>query len=462
MSGSNNTLVSPLTPELEKALKENNVGVVHTILQKTDKTRSEWYQRQLDNLLGFATSKEMVDVLLENGISMRSDGATSLLCKSISSYNKELALHAIEKGANVNARCRGNPPTPLSCALRMGDEEIIRALLAKGVDETKHPYICETGMRLSSMRILIEAGFNPNVCSEIHNGPPLFQAILSDRVDIAKYLIDNGANVNIVYQQQTPLFYATGLNRLIIAQYLIQNGADLRFRGHNNITALELALEKHYPARRDLNLIPMIEMLTAKDPESARHEYWENFRTRGGVITPQGIARAAARNAVSRRKTATIAFALHQMELREARRRHTESQELLATAKTMLLSADAKARLDTIGYRDYTSIPQPPTVQNYVNSVLQAIDLETRKLNANTNVQYANRKHTRRTKEQEFKAQLESINAPNDESINTCIEYLELQIKDRIARNQQGGNRKSRKTRAKTRKSAQKTRSIRK
>ena len=86
MSGSNNTLVSPLTPELEKALKENNVGVVHTILQKTDKTRSEWYQRQLDNLLGFATSKEMVDVLLENGISMRSDGATSLLCKSITCY----------------------------------------------------------------------------------------------------------------------------------------------------------------------------------------------------------------------------------------------------------------------------------------------------------------------------------------------------------------------------------------
>jgi len=433
-----------MTHELKKALKENNLGTVSTLLQNTDKTNRRIYQPQWDDLLGLATSKEMVDLLLAYGTSMRSSGGSSLLCKSISyeNNNTALALYAIEKGADVNARCAGDPPRPLSRALYVGNEEVIRALLEKGVDESKEPYICETMMRFSSMRILIEAGFNPNVFDDNHRCP-LFQAIESDHVEIAKYLIDNGADVNIVNRGQTPLIFAAGLNCLAIAQYLIQNGADLRRRGGSyNRTALEVALYSHNPRWRANNFIPMIQLLAAKDPESADPRVWARFRQQWGAISPEVIARARAPNAVNRRKLATIQFALRQRALLEARQRYTESQALFATAKTMLLSAEAKTRLDTIAYSDYTSIPQPPTVQNYVDSVLQAIDVETRKLNANTNVQYADRKHTRRAKEQEFKAQLESINTPNDASINTCMKYLELQIKDRTIRNQRGGSRK--------------------
>ena len=58
-----------------------------------------------------------------------------------------------------------------------------------------------------------------------------------ERLDIASFLIDYSADVNYkAYQLITPLMSATRSGRYNIAKFLIERGADIHLAGHLNRT----------------------------------------------------------------------------------------------------------------------------------------------------------------------------------------------------------------------------------
>jgi len=77
------------------------------------------------------------------------------------------------------------------------------------------------------VKYLVENGANVNLTSA-DRLRPLQLAVIKDRLDIVKYLVENGADVNLTEQEDlSPLYIATFKNLQHIRKYLIKNGASM-------------------------------------------------------------------------------------------------------------------------------------------------------------------------------------------------------------------------------------------
>jgi ankyrin repeat protein len=83
---------------------------------------------------------------------------------------------------------------------------------------------------LKDVCALVDAGADVNLTTESERWPPLLQACCLGKTDIATFLIDKGANVNWKdhshHEQRTPLALAIQYNNVELARYLLKNGAD--------------------------------------------------------------------------------------------------------------------------------------------------------------------------------------------------------------------------------------------
>lgn len=52
-------------------------------------------------------------------------------------------------------------------------------------------------------------------------------AVVQKQIDIVRYLIEKGTAVNGVYEDNPPLYFAIGVNHIEIAKYLIDSGANV-------------------------------------------------------------------------------------------------------------------------------------------------------------------------------------------------------------------------------------------
>ena len=80
--------------------------------------------------------------------------------------------------------------------------------------------------------------------AKIHGNPDaLCTAADFDELEIAEYLIDNGADVNAPAKQlgQTPLMDAAGSASLRVLRYLLERGADASAKCDDGMTALDWA-----------------------------------------------------------------------------------------------------------------------------------------------------------------------------------------------------------------------------
>ena len=71
---------------------------------------------------------------------------------------------------------------------------------------------------------------------------PLHMAVLSDQHDVARFLIDKGANINVPAKDEyggTPLHWAAILGRVEMARQLIDAGANVNSRDKNGYTPLD-------------------------------------------------------------------------------------------------------------------------------------------------------------------------------------------------------------------------------
>ena len=75
---------------------------------------------------------------------------------------------------------------------------------------------------------------------------PLHQCAFQGNIEIAQFLMDNGAKVNVVSSLGiTPLMYAANNANLEIVKFLIKNGANLNIRNNSGRLVLDLALQCH-------------------------------------------------------------------------------------------------------------------------------------------------------------------------------------------------------------------------
>ena len=170
------------------------------------------------------------------------------LHSAVRAGRKDVVELLVRKGADVNAKNKEDQ-TPLDVALQRNRKDIVDLLIAKSADVSIHT-AAQYGL-LKKLKELISKGSNVNAKNNAGE-TALDVAIQEYRQDIAKLLVDKGADVSIHAATfigdinkveafvegggsvdkadasgQTPLHYATAGNHKAIAELLISHDADV-------------------------------------------------------------------------------------------------------------------------------------------------------------------------------------------------------------------------------------------
>jgi ankyrin repeat protein len=143
--------------------------------------------------------------------------------------------------------------TPLTIAARRGDIEQVKLLLAKGTLVDERNYFKRTALKEAIIRnkrevvkILIEAGANVN--DKAHDWTPLGLALVASSEDIFKDLIFAGANYSERFSNGKTLLIAAassgGKEKLAVLLFF---GEDINATDKNGVNALMNAILGSYP-----------------------------------------------------------------------------------------------------------------------------------------------------------------------------------------------------------------------
>lgn len=170
-------------------------------------------------------SPKTIKCLIDNGESINApneNGDTPLFMAIYSYSDLHIIEYLVSKGADINWENKSHK-TPLSCAVTNYQEkyiDVINFLLEKGAR------ISENAPQLIKKKVTFfkePKQFNLN---HIENGlPALHNAIKSSDLKWAKFLVRQGADVNLVAQGKAPLHVATELRQVQIVEFLLQYGA---------------------------------------------------------------------------------------------------------------------------------------------------------------------------------------------------------------------------------------------
>jgi cytohesin len=164
----------------------------------------------------------------------------------------EVAALLVTAGADVNAadeRCN----SPLTSAISEGNAELVKWLLNRGSDanqranrsgESLLDFPCLEGM-VDVVRVLLEAGLDPNVPGE-NDVTPLLSAALSgekNSAEIARMLLNAGADPNAKMSDgRFPLYEAATEGSPELVQVLLDGGAQIDLDEGFGETALAAAV----------------------------------------------------------------------------------------------------------------------------------------------------------------------------------------------------------------------------
>jgi ankyrin repeat protein len=145
----------------------------------------------------------------------------SALADRIQNGDRKAALEMIQKNAPVNA-AQPDGTTPLQWAVYRVDEELVKALLARGA--------------------------KPDVVNSFGSSP-LAEAAKVGNANLVGMLLDAGADANKANQDgQTPLMLAARTGVVRVAEILVLHGADVNAREHfREQTALMWAAAESHP-----------------------------------------------------------------------------------------------------------------------------------------------------------------------------------------------------------------------
>ena len=144
--------------------------------------------------------------------------------------------------------------TPLIKAVSKGNEKIVKLLLENGADPNMKDnlgyYPLHIAADKNSINILVSllkygAKINKKATNDLHQGAtPLMIAVLDNKIDIVKFLVANGADLNIFETKYgtTPFLQAALRKQYDMAEFLAKNGADTEIPDYKGITAQQYAV----------------------------------------------------------------------------------------------------------------------------------------------------------------------------------------------------------------------------
>lgn len=164
----------------------------------------------------------------------------------------DLVHHADQRGRNwlhlcasVDAGKRGLEPAdalPLAEALLDFGIDVNAAAFTEGTwRATPLWYAVARGNNIDLGRYLLASGSTPEHC--------LWAAVYNEDLDMVALLIEAGARLDAVAEQETPLLHAVKYSRFHGAEALLEAGADPDYRDVRGMTALHYMLKKNSDIR---------------------------------------------------------------------------------------------------------------------------------------------------------------------------------------------------------------------
>lgn len=193
------------------------------------------------------------------------DGESPLF-RAIWNGNVSFVKVLVDNGADIN---RGNHinVTPLNFVARLSPKrvsiddglEMAKILIKNGADVNKPDtsncgpiFEAVSSKNLAMAKLLIENGTVIDVTSNKTRNTPLNNAVTDkNNNEMVKFLLDAGANVDYPgYKNETAIFYAIRWRNFVALKLLVEKGADLNWRNGDNLTPLDLIKsfeDKKYP-----------------------------------------------------------------------------------------------------------------------------------------------------------------------------------------------------------------------
>ncbi|XP_076285606.1 uncharacterized protein LOC143211647 [Lasioglossum baleicum] len=181
---------------------------------------------------------KLVKDLLKNGahVNMLHGGLDfihNLLHKAVDGKQVQMAKLLINYGANVNVK-NSQGETPIVNAIKNRNTKLIELLLTNGADIKEDPKVVGTAVRCGNQELVEDLLKNGADVNMLHGGLDFRHSLLHKAVDgkqvqMAKLLINYGANVNVKdTREKTPIVTAI-LNRdTEMIELLLTNGADIK------------------------------------------------------------------------------------------------------------------------------------------------------------------------------------------------------------------------------------------
>jgi len=103
----------------------------------------------------------------------------------------------------------------------------------------------------AAVRMLLADGYDVNAKDADLRLTPLHYAVMNEHLDVALYLIDNGANVNAIDEAtagNTPLAEVAQDCSYEMAELLLKSGANPLIRGSMQLNALDRSVRRKRPS----------------------------------------------------------------------------------------------------------------------------------------------------------------------------------------------------------------------
>ena len=132
---------------------------------------------------------------------------------------------------------------------------------------------------------------------------PLHTAARDNNVEYAKYLIENGKNVNTTgIHKNTALHIAARYNYLKMAKFLIRAGADIYAKNIHRKTPLDIALKEHSQAIADLLDQEIFKRFRNKYMKEEHPNSYECSKTLAWLSTTIWVEQKPSRKAILKRR----------------------------------------------------------------------------------------------------------------------------------------------------------------
>jgi ankyrin repeat protein len=191
--------------------------------------------------------------------------STSALADRIEAGDRKTALEMIRQNVAVNI-AQPDGTTPLHWAVYRVDEELVKALLARGAKaDVVNAYgssPLSEAVRVANpalVEALIKAGADVNRSNQ-DGQTPIMLAARTGAVKVADLLLGNGANVNLQeeYRGQSALMWAAAEGHPEMVAFLISKGARVNARARANDWPSQMTNEPRVQYRPTGGLTPML------------------------------------------------------------------------------------------------------------------------------------------------------------------------------------------------------------